>query len=135
LTRRRPRFLYATYLLFVIFLGLLSRSRRPPGPRLFNVYGGDVLWATAAFLAIGFLFPALATRRAALYAILFSFSIELSQLCHAPWIDALRHTRPGALVLGQGFLWSDLACYLAGVLLGVFLESLGPRPFTPPRGR
>jgi len=39
----------------------------------------------------------------------------VSQLYHAPWLDAVRATRPGALALGQGFLWSDLACYAAGV--------------------
>lgn len=41
-----------------------------------------------------------------------------------PWLDALRHTRAGALALGQGFLWSDLACYAAGIAIGVFIERM-----------
>ena len=47
----------------------------------------------------------------------------MSQLYHAPWIDAIRDTLPGALVLGYGFLWSDLACYAAGVALGAGVEA------------
>ena len=54
----------------------------------------------------------------------FSLMIELSQLYHAPWIDAIRRTRLGGLVLGYGFLWSDLACYAVGVVCGAFAELL-----------
>ena len=47
---------------------------------------------------------------------------EFSQLYRAPWIDAVRATRLGALVLGQGFLWSDLWCYAAGVTLAAGID-------------
>ena len=60
-------------------------------------------------------------------AAVFSVAIETSQLYHAPWIDAIRRTRPGALVLGYGFLWSDLACYAAGVALATAVERLAAR--------
>lgn len=40
----------------------------------------------------------------------------------APWIHNLRRTSPGALVLGYGFLWSDVACYTVGVALSVTVE-------------
>ncbi len=43
-------------------------------------------------------------------------TVELSQLYHAPWIDSIRQTTLGGLILGFGFLWSDLACYALGVL-------------------
>ena len=42
------------------------------------------------------------------------FTVEVSQLYHTPLLDAVRQTTPGALVLGQGFLWSDLVCYVVG---------------------
>ena len=50
--------------------------------------------------------------------------MELSQLYHAPWIDSLRANRLGGLILGYGFLWSDVACYVTGVSLGVLIEIL-----------
>ena len=40
-------------------------------------------------------------------------------LYHAPWIDNLRQTTLGGLVLGFGFLWSDIFCYTIGIIIGV----------------
>ena len=54
-------------------------------------------------------------------ALVFSLMIEVSQLYHAPWIDASANAL-GGLVLGFGFVWSDLVCYLVGVGFGVFIE-------------
>ncbi|MGC1718192.1 MAG: hypothetical protein WA746_04335 [Isosphaeraceae bacterium] len=34
-------------------------------------------------------------------------------------------TTMGGLILGFGFLWSDLACYSLGVGLGVLVETIG----------
>ena len=62
------------------------------------------------------------TRRGALLSLSFSILIEVSQLYHAPWIDSIRRTTMGGLVLGFGFVWSDLACYAVGVGLGVVIE-------------
>ena len=55
------------------------------------------------------------TARLAGRALVIVFAVEFSQLYHAPWADAIRGTWLGGLVLGSGFLWSDLACYTIGV--------------------
>src|SRR3954464_6144190 len=63
----------------------------------------------------------------------FSVLIEVSQLYHAPWLDSIRHTTLGGLILGYGFLWGDLACYAVGIGLGVVIEAIGiVRPRTNP---
>ena len=76
------------------------------------------------FFGFGFLFPKIPTIKIAALALAFCFVIEISQLYHAPWIDAIRHTTLGGLVLGFGFLWSDLACYSVGVGVGLVAERL-----------
>jgi hypothetical protein len=114
-------------------LGIGSRRFAPRLPGVVSAYAGDTLWALAAFLGIGLLLPGASTRKIAVLALAFSAAIELSQLYHAPWIDSIRHTTPGGLVLGFGFLWSDLACYTVGVGLGVLIERLGLRE-RPARG-
>jgi hypothetical protein len=53
-----------------------------------------------------------------------ALGVELSQRFHVPWLDAIRSTSLGALLLGQGFLWSDVACYAAGVALAMALDLL-----------
>jgi hypothetical protein len=114
-------------------LGIGSRRFAPRLPGVVAAYAGDTLWALAAFLGLGLLLPGASTRKIAVLALAFSAAIELSQLYHAPWIDSIRRTTPGGLVLGFGFLWSDLACYIVGVGLGVLIERLGLRE-RPARG-
>ena len=72
------------------------------------------------------------TGRVAVLALVVSLLVELSQLYHAPWIDSVRQTTIGGLILGFGFLWSDLVCYAAGVGLGVALERISRRIASPP---
>ena len=55
-------------------------------------------------------------------SLLFCYAIEFSQLYKAPWIDNLRHTLFGRLVLGDTFLWGDLLCYTVGIAIGVLLD-------------
>ena len=106
-------------------LGIGSRRYAHALPGFIAAYAGDTLWALAAFLGFGLILPRASTRTVALLAMAFSVAIELSQLYHAPWIDSIRHTTLGGLILGFGFLWSDLACYAAGVGLGVGDRDLG----------
>lgn len=48
--------------------------------------------------------------------------VEISLLSHAAWTDSIRQTSPGGLVLGFGFLWTDLVCSSVGVMIGVIAE-------------
>ncbi|OJW23934.1 MAG: hypothetical protein BGO49_17255 [Planctomycetales bacterium 71-10] len=120
-TRRNP--LAGLVLVAVtILLGIGSRRFGHWLPGFVADYAGDTLWALVAFLGIGLILPRASTWRVALLATSFSVMIEIGQLYHAPWIDSIRGTTLGALVLGHGFLWSDLACYAVGVGLGILVE-------------
>lgn len=120
--RPRSRLAYGVVMMLVTALGLLSRRFPQFVPAALGKAPGDVLWALLVFLGFGFLFPAARTGMLALAALVFSFAIEGSQLYHAPWIDAIRDTVPGRLVLGSTFLWSDLVAYTVGVFAGVVAE-------------
>jgi hypothetical protein len=109
-------------LALVVALGLASRRFGHVLPTFVAAYAGDTLWALAAFLGIGLVLPRAPTRTVAALAMAFSAAVELSQLYHAPWIDSIRRTAVGGLVLGYGFLWGDLVCYAVGVGLGMLLE-------------
>ncbi len=106
----------------VVCLGIGSRRFAAHLPALVAAFAGDTLWALAAFLGIGLLLPRASTATIALLALAFAFAIEASQLYHAPWIDSIRGTTLGGLVLGFQFVWSDLACYTVGVAIGVIAE-------------
>jgi len=123
--RRRPgraRWRYALAILGTIVAGLASRAYAADLPWWLAKNAGDALYATMVFWGLGVVAPRARTSRVALAALAFCVAIELTQRFHAPWIDAVRATTPGRLVLGQGFHAFDLVCYVIGVALGVALE-------------
>ena len=114
----KTRLISLTIALILIPIGLATRQY---GNEWMKLYAGDVLWAAMIYWGFKFLF-AQEPKRTAFYALIFCFLIEFSQLYHAPWIDQIRNNRLGGLVLGFGFLWSDLVCYLVGVFLSMWSE-------------
>jgi len=123
-TYKRNRILYFFLIILVMFLGLASRRYSYVLPTWAATNAGDALWALMVFLGFGFIFKSSSTLKTALLAITFSYSIEISQLYHAPWIDAMRNNTIGGLILGYGFLWSDLVCYIIGIIIGVLIEGI-----------
>ena len=120
--------LYLALTAATVALGLASRRFRGTLPYAVGAYAGDVLWAAMVYLLAAAVWNRARVRHLALGTGAFSLAIELSQLYHAPWIDAVRQTRIGGLVLGFGFLWSDLACYAAGIALAAALDRRLIRP-------
>ncbi len=125
--KRRDPVVWSGLLVLVILLGLGSRRFAAGLPAFVASYAGDTLWATAAVLGLGLLLPRASTGRVASLAMLVSLAVEVSQLYKAAWIDAIRRTAIGGLLLGFDFVWSDLACYAAGVVLGVLIDRVAPR--------
>ena len=122
MTARRPCIVWLALIVVVVLLGLASRRFAHYLPGFVAAYAGDTLWATAAFLGFGLVLPTASTWAVALLAMSTSVLVEIGQLYKAPWIDAIRRTALGGLVLGFDFVWSDLACYAVGVGLGILID-------------
>ena len=118
----RSRAAAALLVAATVALGLLSRRAGDPLPRVVAAYAGDVLWAAMVLWLLALLAPRARTPALAAGALAIAVAVEASQLWRVPWLDAVRATRAGALALGQGFLWSDLACYAGGVALAALLD-------------
>jgi hypothetical protein len=124
MTYKRNRVMQAVMIIGVIILGLASRKMASILPNFLNVYLGDALWALMVFIGVGFIFRKMETTKVALIGISFCYLIELSQLYQANWINEIRRTTLGGLVLGYGFLWSDLLAYFIGISVGAAIEIL-----------
>lgn len=120
----RNKVIYFFLILLVIFSGLVSRKIAYQLPDLLNLYLGDALWALMIFIITGLFFPKTSIFQITLSALSFCFLIEISQLYHANWIDTIRQTTLGGLILGYGFLWSDILAYSIGVAFGSLVEIL-----------
>lgn len=121
---KRNRWHYVVFAGVTMILGLSSRQFSEHLPDVINLYLGDALWALMVFFMVCLIFRARETRWIVAMALFFSYGIEISQLYHAPWIDALRQNRLGGLVLGYGFLWRDLVAYTIGVAVGAAIDRL-----------
>ena len=121
----RLRFARGAYFLIavvVLVTGLASRRFRSHLPHFLAEYAGDTLWALMVYLVVSLLLAGRPIVVRAIIALVLAFLVEISQLYHAPWIDAIRQTTLGGLVLGFGFLWTDLICYSVGIALGALFE-------------
>ena len=125
--RLRRRIAYLVALIVVVALGLGSRRYGDSLPTFLAKYAGDTLWALMVFLGISMCAPMLSLWRRVGLALMGSYAVEFSQLYQAPWINGIRHTTLGGLVLGFGFLWSDLLCYTIGITLGAIVECMVDR--------
>ena len=117
-TQKRLRYLLFT--LITIGIGLLSR--KPFIPTLIYPYLGDVLYTFMFYFIFAFLLPNEKPLKLAFFSIALCFLIEISQLYQADWINDIRNTRLGGLILGYGFRWSDLVCYSLGGLMGAVFD-------------
>lgn len=104
------RLSYACLMVVIIILGLLSRQ-----VSFLPAWLGDSLWAMTLYLALGLCWPKLSERRLAVLALLLAFAVEFSQLLQWQWLVTLRQTTMGHLLLGRGFLFSDLVAYTVGI--------------------
>ena len=105
----------------VMLIGLASRRFSTAGSFVYDNLG-DALWAAMIYFGVRFLFTKMPKKTSAVAALSFSFFIELTQLYQADWLNTLRHTTLGGLVLGSGFLWSDMVMYGVGVGFAWFFD-------------
>jgi len=115
----KSRITYFILIITTIILGLLSRHIA--GVPLFI---GDVLWGLMVYFIVRFMFTRWTLKWVAIASLLFCYAIEFSQLYQAPWINNIRHTVLGGLILGETFLWGDMLSYTAGVCIGILIENL-----------
>jgi hypothetical protein len=116
---RARRLIYLALIVITIIIGLLSRHYT-----FIPLFIGDVLWATMVYFIVRFLFIHKPVKFVVIAGLAFSYAIEFSQLYSAPWIDELRKTLFGKLVLGSVFNCGDLLSYTLGIIIGYFVERL-----------
>ena len=119
------QFMYFIAIFLCIILGLASRMYSSNLSPLIAQNAGDALWAMMVYFGFRFLLVQKNMRTAITLSLLFSFGIEFSQLYQSDWINQIRNTTIGALILGKGFLLIDLVRYTIGILLAAFVDLLG----------
>lgn len=121
---RNMRITYLLAIVITILLGLASRKWSDLLLPFLAQNAGDVLWAMMVYFGFRFLLVRKSTLTAIWLSLLFSFGIEFSQLYQEDWINQIRGTSLGALILGKGFLVVDLIRYTAGIIIATALDKM-----------
>ncbi|WP_149913632.1 ribosomal maturation YjgA family protein [Sphingobacterium cavernae] len=113
----KRRLIYFILIIITIALGLFSRKIE-----FLPLATGDALYAIMVYWGFRFLFTKRPLHYALLLSIAFCFSIEFLQLVRIPFLIEARNHSLLRLVLGQGFLWSDLIAYGSGAFACYLLD-------------
>ncbi|NHC40665.1 DUF2809 domain-containing protein [Bacillus sp. MM2020_1] len=124
LHKRTIRIGYLIAVVLTILFGLASRKFSQLLPVFVAENAGDALWAMMVYFSFRFLLVRKSLPTAITLSLLFSYSIEFSQLYQAGWINHLRSTLLGSLILGKGFLAVDLFRYAAGIIFATILDQV-----------
>ena len=116
---KNNRLHYFLALFITLILGILSRKITD-----IPLFIGDVLYAVLIYFGLRFLFINLKTYKTFLLSLLFCFGIEILQLVQIDWLIAIRKTTLGHYILGEGFLWLDLLCYVIGSFTAYYFDKL-----------
>ena len=104
----------------VVPLGLWLRFSAPVPEWLRDGSGGVlyVLFWMLAFLVVN---PDTPSSRLAVTVFIATCGVEFSQAVHVEWLERLRATLVGRLILGTTFRWGDFPPYGMGAMLGWLL--------------
>ena len=116
---KNNRLHYFSALFITLILGVLSR--KIIGIPLFI---GDVLYAVLIYFGFRFLIMDSKKSTSLLLSLIFCFGIEILQLVQIDWLIAIRKTTLGHYILGEGFLWLDLLCYVVGSSTTYYFDKL-----------
>ena len=116
---RKLRICYLAGIAVLIALGLLSRR-----VRFVPAACGDALWAMMVYCCFRIVLIRKPMIISAMAALITSFAIEFSQMLTPDWLVKIRSTFLGHMLLGQGFLWSDLLAYTIGIAVIYGLTAL-----------
>jgi len=120
MNRMTKRLIYLLILFIIISIGLYSKRMTGKITEIIDLK--DVVWAMMVYFLFRIVFINWSIKKVAAVGMLFSIVVEVSQLYHDDWIDKLRSTFLGGIILGSGFVWSDLSAYLCGVVFGITID-------------
>jgi hypothetical protein len=129
------RLILLAALIVLAVVGYWLRFYAPISPDWRDHTGGAayvIFW----ILVWAFLKPTAPALPVSVAVLLITCCLEFLQLWHPAWLEAIRRTWPGRLLLGTTFEWSDFPPYVVGAVIGFgAMHALTPRqkPFHRPR--
>ena len=110
-------------LVVLVVVGYWLRFYAPIDPE-WRDYSGGAAYVILWILAYAFIRPMAPALPVALIVLFITCCLEFLQLWHPAWLEAIRRTWPGRLILGTTFEWSDFPPYFVGAVIGFLVMRL-----------
>jgi Protein of unknown function (DUF2809) len=114
----RHRLLFLINILAIVPLGYVVRFNRIL-PEFISDAGGGIAYELFFILLVLAIAPRSNIRLTVISVCLATCAFEFLQLYQPPWLQAIRATLPGRLILGTTFSWLDFPPYFIGSSLGL----------------
>jgi hypothetical protein len=109
-------------LLLLIPIGLSTKFYQGPFEQWVHLYAGDIFYPMFWYFLVRFVWPRFPYVWCAVSVFGFCALVEVSQLWRPAFLQTLRRTFLGAVVLGSGFDWPDFVYYAIGIGLAVGID-------------
>ncbi|NJL60920.1 MAG: DUF2809 domain-containing protein [Methylacidiphilales bacterium] len=112
-------------IIFIVPFGYVVRFSQGLGLPWLQDLLGSVAYEIFWILLVAFLYPKAVPWKVAIAIFIATCGVEFLQLWQPPFLQAMRSTLVGRLVLGNTFIWSDFIAYFVGSLAGwLWLQGL-----------
>lgn len=105
-------------MILIIPLGYSVRFATGLGSPVFQDVCGSIAYQILLMFLFAFFYPRMNLVKVAIAVFVLSSAIELLQLWQPPFLQAIRATWAGRVLLGNTFLWADFPPYAIGSFLG-----------------
>jgi hypothetical protein len=122
----RARLRYGIIAILTAAVGMAVHLHAGWLPHAIHDMLGDALWAATVYWMVSVAVPRARRRWRLIAALGICIVVELSQLWHPQWLDSVRDTLAGHLLLGSDFDPRDLLAYAIGVLAAVMVDGRTP---------
>ena len=115
-----------TLLLIVIItpIGFISKFYSGPGAYWVNNSLGGILYEIFWCLVVFLFLPKARAYFIASSVFIITSILEILQLWHPPFLQAIRNTFIGRTLIGTSFVWSDFLYYIVGCSIGLLMKHL-----------
>ncbi|QCK88270.1 DUF2809 domain-containing protein [Phreatobacter aquaticus] len=124
----RTRLTFATIAIVLIIAAFTLRWPALGLPWVVGKFGGATLWGAMVYCVAALIIPRAPRLAVFAFAAVTALGVEFSQLIHWDWLDAIRRTTIGVILIGRYFSWGDVAAYLGGITCAALFDRWAIRP-------
>lgn len=110
----RYRFILFLAIIIIIPLGLVCKFYKGPLDEWLNNYSGGIFYEIFWILLVILINPKIKPSIATIWVFMITVLLEFMQLWHPPFLEAIRATLIGRLLIGTTFDWWDFPHYMLG---------------------